>query len=151
MLNAIMLALIPAVLVLVLLKDRVRLPRPRHPAHVDRAAAAMGFVIGGYDGFFGPGTGTFLTVAFSVVLGFDLLAASANARLANLASNLGGLAVFLWHRQVVLPLALYAAAAGITGNWIGSRLAVTNGARLIRPVMIGVLILLLAEVARRSF
>jgi uncharacterized membrane protein YfcA len=112
---------------------------------------AIGAAIGAYDGFFGPGTGTFLTIAFCTFLGFGLLAASANARLANLASNAGSLAVFLSGGKVLFPLALYAAAAGIAGNMLGSRIALRKGERVIKPLMAAVLLLLMVEVVRRRF
>lgn len=152
--NAIMLVLVPVVLVFFLVHDRVpkrHLARWRPAGQRGRnvASLAIGGVIGCYDGFFGPGTGTFLTIAFAAILGFDLLTASANARLANLASNVGGVTVFLWSGRVVFPLALWAAGAGIAGNLLGSMLAVKRGARIIRPLMVVVLVLLLAEVIRR--
>jgi hypothetical protein len=90
-----------------------------------------------------------LALGLATLVGLDLLTASANARLANLASNAGSLAVFLVHGQVLFPLALATAASGIAGNWLGSRFAVRKGEKLIRPLMVVVLILLLIEVARR--
>lgn len=152
--NTLMLILVPAVLVFLLLKDRLLPPPPDGGAPVTGAALkslAIGAVIGTYDGFFGPGTGTFLTLAFSALLGLDLLTASGNARLANLASNAGSAAVFLWSGQVLFPIALYAAAAGVAGNVLGSWLAVKKGARIIKPLMVVVLVLLLAEVVRRRY
>ena len=157
--NSVMLVLVPSVLVFFLLKDRVfvliaRLKggSPGQGTRNDTARAlSIGFFIGVYDGFFGPGTGTFLAIAFSAFLSMDLLQASANARLTNLASNVGSLVVFLWNGQVRFPLALYAAASGIAGNWLGSSLAIKKGERVIKPLMTGVLILLMAEVVRRRY
>ncbi len=150
--TGVLLVLVPAVLGVVLFRDRLLRARPRlHPRHQAAAAAAIGAVVGTYDGFFGPGTGTFLTIAFSIFLGFSLLSASASARAANLASNAGSLAVFLRHGKVLFPLAVYAAAAGMCGNFIGARLAVRHGDRVIRPVLVLVLVLLLGEVVRRRW
>ena len=152
--NTVMLVLVPAVLVFLLLKDRI-VPQPPasslQPSALQLRFLAIGAVIGTYDGFFGPGTGTFLAIAFAAFLGFDLLTASANARLANLASNAGSVAVFLLDAKVLFPLAIYAAGAGIAGNLLGSMLAVRKGTRVIRPLMVVVLVLLLAEVFRRRF
>jgi len=152
--HAILLVLVPAVLVFFLLRDRVPARvwpavRPGTEAGREGAALGIGLAIGCYDGFFGPGTGTFLAIAFAAILGFDLLTASANARLANLASNVGSLVVFLWDGRVVFPLAIWAAAAGIAGNLLGSWIAVRRGERVIRPLMALVLVLLLIEVLRR--
>jgi uncharacterized membrane protein YfcA len=114
-------------------------------------AVVIGTVIGLYDGLFGPGTGTFLTLAFAIVLGFDLLTAAGCARLANLASNLGAVVVFLADGRVVFPLAVWAAMAGIAGNWLGARLALRRGAAVIRPLMAVVMVLLMADVVRRRY
>jgi len=113
-------------------------------------ALALGVVIGTYDGFFGPGTGTFLAVGFHLLTRLDLTTASGNARLANLASNTGSLAVFLLAGKVIFPLALVTAAAGVAGNVLGAGLAVQRGERVIRPLMVVVLVLLMGEVVRQQ-
>ena len=155
--NGIMLVLVPLVLVFLLLKDRI-LPMPvtfdssRTPdTSMYVKAFAVAVAVGFYDGIFGPGTGAFLTIAFFTVLGFSLLTSSANARLANLASNFGALAIFLINGKVLFPLALFAAAAGIAGNLLGSRLALKKQDRIIKPLLVGVLVLLMAEIVRRQF
>jgi len=152
--NTMMIVLVPVVLIVFLARERFTV-RPSRRGALSRGvlpvSAAIGLVIGAYDGFFGPGTGTFMTIAFSVVLGFGLLTASANAHLANLASNAGSVAVFLLAAKVLFPLAIFAAAAGVAGNLLGSTLAVRKGARVIRPLMIAVMVVLLAEVVRRRW
>jgi hypothetical protein len=150
--QSLILVVVPVVLVLFLLQDRLA-PSAGAPPPTAAAvrAALLGSGIGIYDGLFGPGTGTFLAIGFAWACGLDLLGAAANARLANLASNLGALAVFLLRGEVVFPLALWTAAAGICGNALGARLAVRRGARLIRPFMVVVLVALMAEVVRRRF
>jgi len=95
----------------------------------------IGLVIGAYDGFFGPGTGTFLALAFTGLLGFDLLTATGNAKLVNLSSNAAALAAFLFSGNVVFSLALPAALFTILGSFLGARLAVAKGAAFIRPVL----------------
>lgn len=148
--HVLLLFLVPLVLVLVLFEERLR---AAHGVAAGRRPVpwsfGIGLGIGLYDGFFGPGTGTFLTIAFAALLDLELLSAAANARLANLASNLGALVVFLIDGRVVFPLALLAAAAGVSGNFLGARLAVHRGARIIRPFMVVVLLLLLLEILRR--
>jgi hypothetical protein len=154
--HTVVLVLVPTALAVLLLQDRLFKRRPGDaaagpPAHRGAKALLVGLVIGAWDGFFGPGTGTFLTIAFHLFLRFDLLTASGNARLANLASNVGAVVVFLLDARVVFPLALYAAAAGVAGNQLGSLLALRKGERVIKPFLVVVLLLLLAEVVRRRF
>ncbi|RJO72743.1 MAG: sulfite exporter TauE/SafE family protein [Myxococcales bacterium] len=150
--RTVMLVLAPTVLVFFIVHKKILPPSDGKGgvAHETVKACLIGAVVGLYDGFFGPGTGTFLTIGFHFLLRFDLVTASANARLSNLASNAGALAVFLVNAQVVFPLALYAAAGGIAGNLIGSSLAIQRGERIVRPLLIVVLVLLLAEVVRQQ-
>jgi uncharacterized membrane protein YfcA len=149
--NIVMLVLVPSAALFFFLSDRIRVGgRVRAArAHRTAAASAIGAAIGCYDGFFGPGTGTFLAIAFSMFLAMDLVNASANARLTNFASNIGSLVIFLAGGRVLFPLALYTAAAGVAGNWFGARLALQKGARIIKPLTGFVIILLLAELIRR--
>lgn len=108
-------------------------------------AVVVGFGMGCYDGFFGPGTGTFLIIAFTALMGFDLKTACGNTKIVNLTTNLSALAVFILAGQVAYQVALPAAAFSIAGHWLGSGLAIKNGARFIKPVMAGVLFLLLCK------
>ncbi len=97
-------------------------------------AALLGLGIGCYDGFFGPGTGTFLAFGFVFCFGFGFLGATAQAKLANLASNLAAAAAFIMAGKIDWSAALPMAAANIAGNWLGAGLAMRGGARLIKPV-----------------
>jgi uncharacterized membrane protein YfcA len=94
----------------------------------------IGFAIGAYDGFFGPGTGTFLMLAFTGLTGFSLATASGNAKVVNLASNIAALIAFAINGTVMLSIGIPAAISGMAGNWLGSGLAVKNKAKIIRPV-----------------
>jgi len=109
-------------------------------------STAAGFIIGAYDGFFGPGTGTFLILIFNAVIGFDILTSNGNAKVINLSSNAAALATFLYSGMVVIPIGVFAAVFGIAGNYIGSGLALKKGIKLIRPMFIVVLSLLMAKV-----
>ena len=138
---------IPVVGVLVLLNKKTGetsrpVTRRQYPLCV-----VIGFVIGFYDGFFGPGTGTFLILAFTHLMGMDMVTASATAKPVNLFSNIASAATRIAAGNVVYALALPAMAFSIMGGWLGARLALTRGARLIRFVMIGVLALLTARLA----
>ncbi len=103
-------------------------------------------VIGMYDGFYGPGTGTFLIIAFTVLAKMSVPAANAQAKVINLTSNITSLAVFLLNGQVVLLLGLAGAACNMAGNWLGSGLAIKRGAKIVRPVILAVLALLLIKI-----
>ncbi len=113
--------------------------------------AAVGFAVGLYDGLIGPGTGTFLIVAFSALLGRTLVVSSGNAKLVNLASNAISGIVFFMSGKVWIALAIPAACCTVAGGWLGSHLAVKNGARVIRPVMFAVLALLFAKIGLDLF
>lgn len=108
-------------------------------------ALAIGVGIGCYDGLFGPGTGTFAIIAFSTIMGFDMRRASGNAKILNLASNYASLVTYLASGLVVFHIAIPCAISGIVGNLIGSRLALKGGAKVIRPMMLVVLVLLLGR------
>ena len=104
------------------------------------------FVIGMYDGFYGPGTGTFLIIAFTVFARMAVGSANAQAKVINLTSNITSLTVFLAEGQVLIPLGLAAAVCNMAGNWIGSGLAISKGTKIVRPVILLVLVLLLAKI-----
>lgn len=104
---------------------------------------AIGVVLGAYDGFFGPGAGTFLMLAFTGICKFDLLTASGNTKAANAASNVASFITFALAGEVVWAVGLPAALCSIAGNYIGSSLALKNGARVIRPMFFVVLTLLI--------
>ncbi|MBR0508425.1 MAG: sulfite exporter TauE/SafE family protein [Clostridia bacterium] len=102
----------------------------------------IGLLIGVYDGLIGPGTGTFLTIAFSVVLGFGLLKSAGCARTANLASNVASLIIYLLNGDVLFSVGIPAIACSMLGNFFGARYAIKGGSRKIRYVMFFVLGLL---------
>lgn len=98
-------------------------------------AVLIGLGIGWYDGFFGPGTGTFLVIAFTGLMGMTLVGASGNAKVVNLASNLAALFTYILGGSVLYTLAIPAALCNIAGNYLGASLAVKNGAKFIRPLI----------------
>ena len=102
----------------------------------------IGFFIGGYDGFFGPGAGTFLMLAYTGLCRFDLLTASGNTKVANSASNAASLLSFSLDGQVLWEVGIPAALCGIAGNYIGAALALKGGGKIIRPMFFVVLSLL---------
>ena len=106
---------------------------PRFPP--PRVFALLGLGIGFYDGFFGPGTGSFWAVGLVSLAGFGLTRATGYTKVMNFASNLASLAMFLALGRVLFIPALVMAIGQAAGAWIGSHLALRNGARLIRPVL----------------
>lgn len=112
---------------------------------------SMGFAIGMYDGFFGPGTGSFFIVAQHLFLRMGLVRASATAKVFNLASNAGALAMFASGGVVSYAIALPCAAASILGNQIGTRLAIRIGAKAVRGFLYVTLTLLLITLISRTF
>lgn len=100
--------------------------------------------IGFYDGFIGPGTGSFLVVAFISILGFDFLHASANAKMVNVASNLGSITLFILKGKIIWAIAIPMAVCNALGGWIGAKTALKKGNGFIRIffliVVIGTLI-----------
>ncbi len=109
-------------------------------------AGISAFLIGIYDGFYGPGTGTFLIIAFTVFAKMNLSQANAQAKVINLTTNLTSLTIFLMNGQVVIWLGLAAAACNMAGNYIGSGLAMEKGAKITRPVILIVLGLLFVKI-----
>jgi len=103
---------------------------------------AFGVLIGGgvgfYDGFFGPGTGTFLAAGYVALLGYNLRRATAHAKLLNLTSNLAALLVFAVGGHVVWALGLPMACGQLLGGWLGAHLVLRHGARLVRLVLVAV-------------
>jgi uncharacterized membrane protein YfcA len=98
--------------------------------------APVGGSIGFYDGFFGPGAGSFFVTSLVALRGFGLTRATGTTKLLNAASNLGSLVVFIVGGKVLWLLALCLATGAMVGNWLGSKFALKHGARLIRPLLI---------------
>jgi hypothetical protein len=126
---------------------RARFEERPAPRRGPLLAGAVALVVGAYDGFFGPGTGTFLIVAFVALLGDGLARASAGAKVVNFASNLAALALFAASGTVAWRLALPMAAAQLAGGWTGAHLAVRRGDVLVRRVVVAVALAAAAKLA----
>ena len=107
---------------------------------------ASALVIGAYDGFYGPGTGTFLLLIFCRLAKLDVRTANGNTKVINFSSNIGSLFTSLMNGKVFLLLGLIGAVASITGNFIGSGLAIKGGSKIVKPTVIAVLILLAIKI-----
>lgn len=109
-------------------------------------AIASAFLVGVYDGFYGPGTGTFLIIAFTVFAKLDIRSANAQAKVINLTTNITSLVIFLMNGQALIPLGLAAAVCNMAGNYVGAGLALTKGSKITRPVIVLVLGLLFLKI-----
>ena len=109
-------------------------------------AILSSFAVGIYDGFYGPGTGPFLIIAFTVFARLNIRTANAQAKVINLTTNITSLTIFILNGQVVFLLGLAAAVCNMAGNYVGAGLAMTRGSRITRPVILLVLVLLFLKV-----
>ena len=133
---------------LIILRQK-QLPEERGEMSEGRRALivlAASLIVGAYDGFYGPGTGTFLILIYCGPGKLDLRTASGNVKLVNLASNLGALFTSLMSGQVFLVLGLIGAVSSVLGHWLGSGLAIRDGSKIARPMILIVLALLAGKV-----
>ena len=109
------------------------------------AGMAFAFALGFYDGFFGPGTGSFLIFLFIAIYGYDFVGAAANGKILNFASNAVSLSLFAIGGKVVYAAAVPMALAMVAGAWVGTHVAIKNGARVIKPIFIVIALALIAK------
>jgi hypothetical protein len=149
--------LLPGVLLAVLLYTLLRpeLGRTHSPrlggAKEAYVATAIGAVIGFYDGFFGPGTGSFLVFLFVRLLGYDFLSASASAKLINTATNVAALILFAAKGHIWWHFVAAMAVANVAGSLLGTRLALKHGTGFVRVVFIGVVSALILKTGYDAF
>ncbi len=148
-LHYILVVLIPAVAVFTFIKKD--LGKDNHSIHIERRNAiflssSAAFIIGFYDGFFGPGTGALLILFYTAVLKYDFVTANANTKVVNLASNIAAVTTFIINGKILYSIGIPAAICGVTGNLIGAHIVIKRGKNIIRPVFIGVLVLLFLKI-----
>jgi hypothetical protein len=114
-------------------------------------AVMIGGCIGFYDGFFGPGTGSFLVFLFVRFFGFDFLRASAAAKVVNVACNLAALIWFSYSGHVLWKVGLVMAILNVAGSIAGSHLAMSRGSQFIRKIFLFVVSLLILKTSRDAF
>ncbi|WP_030210947.1 TSUP family transporter [Streptomyces bikiniensis] len=120
---------------------------PLTRARIVTAIVVVGGGIGFYDGLFGPGTGTFLVLALTAVLHLDLVTASATAKIVNVCTNAGALAMFAYQGTVYWQLAAVMAVFNLVGGTVGARMALSRGAGFVRGVLLVVVFSLVAKLA----
>ncbi len=128
-------------------------PRAESPSGASRQGSwwvpgIVALCVGTYDGFFGPGAGTFYIAGFVGLLGLSLARASADAKVANFASNVAAAIVFAGRGSILWSVAIPLAAGQILGGFLGAHIAVRRGDRLIRGVVLVVVLALVIKVAR---
>ncbi|MFL6589474.1 MAG: sulfite exporter TauE/SafE family protein [Chthoniobacterales bacterium] len=130
-------------------KDLGIIHQPKHPP---KKAQLLGILVGAalgfYDGFFGPGAGSFLIFLFVGVFGFDFLAASASSKVINLATNLASILYFGWTGHIIYAYAIPMALCSILGATIGARLAIAKGSRFVRVFFLVIVCGLIAKLAQ---
>ena len=151
-LKLILLLVLPVITVILLRKKE--LPEERQPMNKWLCRAIVwgaSLIFGTYDGFYGPGTGTFLLLSFCYLAKIDVRTASGNVKLVNLASNVGALFTSLVAGKVLIPLGLISAVFATAGQYIGAGLALKNGSKIVRPVILVVIVLLAGKVVLELF
>ena len=149
--------LLPLVLVLVLgytlaKKDLGRHHTPRYAGRAEWVAASLiGVSIGFYDGFFGPGTGSFFVFLFVRLLGYDFLNASASAKLLNCATNIAAIALFAAKGHVWWHFAVTLAVANVLGSLLGTHMALKHGTGFVRGIFIVVVSTLILKTGYDAF
>jgi len=149
--------LLPLVMVAVLAYTLARKDLGMHhqPRWSGRAevlvACGIGLVIGFYDGFFGPGTGSFLVFAFVRLLGYDFLNASVSAKLLNLATNISALVLFAAKGHIWWHLTVPLAVANVLGSMLGTYMALRHGTGFVRSIFILVVSVLILKTGYDAF
>ncbi len=122
-----------------------------NPRRVGLLAALAAFFIGIYDGFYGPGTGTFLILLLAGMTQMPLTKANGLTKIINLTTNLAALLVFLLNDQVLLPLGLAAGCFSVAGNYLGARCFSSHGAAIARPIILLVLAIFFIKIVIEFF
>jgi len=111
----------------------------------------IGLIVGFYDGFFGPGTGSFFVLGFILILGFEFVQASAYSKVINCMTNFSALIVFIKQRNYLLELAIFMAVCNITGNLVGTRLALQKGNAFVRTIFLAIVTFMILRYAYDIF
>lgn len=114
-------------------------------------SALTGILIGFYDGFFGPGTGSFLIMIYIIIFGFNFLNASAYSKIINVVTNLSALIFFLIKGLIVFQIAIPMASCNMLGSWIGAKTAIKRGSSFVRQVYIIIVLLLILKMSYEMF
>ncbi len=151
-LQYILLAVLPVIAVIMLRKKQLPEQKGSMNEWLRRSVVwGASLLVGTYDGFYGPGTGTFLLLIFCYLGKLDVRTASGNVKIVNLSSNIGALVTSLIAGKVLIPIGLIAAVFSIAGQYLGAGLALKNGSKIVKPVIFVVLALLAAKIILELF
>jgi len=139
-----------AALMLLLPKDRLPFRKVSQKDY-SLKVPIISLMLGIYDGFFGPGTGSFLAMSFYLFLGLGLLESTANAKVINFLTNIGALAGFIIAGKVIYALAVPLACSCMIGNYLGSHLALKKGKKIIKLFLVIVLAILFVTLIWKMF
>ncbi len=123
----------------------------RSNAYVAVSSALIGLVLGGYQGFYGPGGGTFFMLAYVAVLKLSLIRAAANTRFVVAVASTAAVLTYALMGAVIWNLVAAAMFFNIAGSWLGASLAIKKGAKVIRPIMLFVVALLILKLVTELF
>ncbi len=153
-LNYLLLILLPLILIFSLIKKDLGKKDKSHLISNKKKYILIifaSFIIGFYDGFFGPGTGSFLILFFAGLLHYDFVKANANTKVINLSSNIAALTTFMIHGKILFAIAVPAAFFGVLGNLVGSKFVISRGSKIIKPFFIVVVVLLFVKILWTTF
>lgn len=146
---------IPIVLICVALYVAIDSKRTKQPRGARMTpfvyGVGAGLVIGFYDGFLGPGTGTMFCMSMVALLGFDIVKATAHAKMLNLATNAAALGYFFIFGHIAWVIGLVMLAGQLIGGWVGARMALKRGQRLIRMAVIVICVIMSAKLVAQRF
>lgn len=143
----IMLIILPVTALYVMRGKAMREPlEPYSAVKTTALGCVIAFFVGAYDGFYGPGTGTFLILLLTALAHMPLTRANGVSKAINLATNISALTVFILNGKVVFTVGLAAGVFSLAGNWLGSGLFKKGGVRAVKPLMICVLTIFFVKV-----
>lgn len=146
-LKYLLLIVLPIVAVILVKQKRFPEKKGQMPIWKRRAVVwVASLILGAYDGFYGPGTGTFLLLIFCNIAKMDLKTASGNVKVVNFASNIGAVITSALAGKIIAPIGLIAAVFSIAGHYIGAGVTIKNGAKIVKPVIFIVIGLLILKV-----
>ncbi|MBI2512063.1 MAG: TSUP family transporter [Opitutae bacterium] len=143
--------LLVAIVVYMIFRPQLGETDRHHRMEVPAFYAVFGLALGFYDGFFGPGVGSFWTIAFVMLLGHNFVRAAAHTKVMNLTSNAASLVFFVFAGAVVPGPGLALAAGQIVGGRLGAHLALTRGARFVRPIFFVMAVLTVAKLIYQHY
>lgn len=150
--SLIMIILLPFIALYVLRNKKFETEKePFSPAKTMIIGMICSFIVGMYDGFYGPGTGTFMLLLLTGLARLSLNRAAGTTKMVNLTSNATALAVFIFNGKVLWGLGLVAGIFSIAGHFLGAKVFVKNGTKIARPIVISVLLILFAKILIEKF